>query len=96
MRHGVRAVLVEWPKSEALLRELQKPLSAYPSLQREADKEFEAKHAAYMMPGYYDKTAMVPYGYGTYGGGGYGYPGGYYTNSYAAGNGYYGYMTYGR
>ncbi|KHJ99700.1 hypothetical protein OESDEN_00307 [Oesophagostomum dentatum] len=45
-----------------------------------------------MMNNYYDKGAMVPYGYNTYAGYGnypYGY-GGQYNN------GYYGYMTYGR
>lgn len=51
-----------------------------------------------MMPNYYDKTAMVPYAYGTYSGYG-AYPGAYYgqyAGSQYGGNGYYGYMTYGR
>ncbi|VDL71023.1 unnamed protein product [Nippostrongylus brasiliensis] len=59
---------------------------------KEEEKALSAKHGAYMMNNYYDKGAMVPYGYNTYAGYGsypYGY-GGQYNN------GYYGYMTYGR
>uniref|UniRef100_A0A0K0D3A0 RNA-binding (RRM/RBD/RNP motifs) family protein n=1 Tax=Angiostrongylus cantonensis TaxID=6313 RepID=A0A0K0D3A0_ANGCA len=59
---------------------------------KEEEKALSAKHGVYMMNNYYDKGAMVPYGYNTYGGYGnypYGY-GGQYSN------GYYGYMTYGR
>ncbi|VDO35818.1 unnamed protein product [Haemonchus placei] len=62
------------------------------SFQKEEEKALSAKHGAYMMNNYYDKGAMVPYGYNTYAGYGnypYGY-GGQYNN------GYYGYMTYGR
>ncbi|KAK6766380.1 hypothetical protein RB195_025968 [Necator americanus] len=61
-------------------------------LKKEEEKALSAKHGAYMMNNYYDKGAMVPYGYNTYAGYGnypYGY-GGQYSN------GYYGYMTYGR
>uniref|UniRef100_A0A1I7WWW3 Spore coat protein n=1 Tax=Heterorhabditis bacteriophora TaxID=37862 RepID=A0A1I7WWW3_HETBA len=58
--------------------------------QDEEEIALSAKHGAYMMPNYYDKGAMVPYGYNTYGGYG-GYP---YYGQYNSG--YYGYMTYGR
>lgn len=66
------------------------------NFQEEEERAFEAKHGAYMMPNYYDKSsAMVPYGYGTYGGYPAAYPAAYY-GQYPVGTGYYGYMTYGR
>ncbi|VDM12180.1 unnamed protein product [Wuchereria bancrofti] len=65
-------------------------------VQEEEERAFEAKHGAYMMPNYYDKSsAMLPYGYGTYGGYPTAYPAAYY-GQYPVGTGYYGYMTYGR
>ncbi|VDM76553.1 unnamed protein product [Strongylus vulgaris] len=36
--------------------------------QKEEEKALSAKHGAYMMNNYYDKGAMVPYGYNTYAG----------------------------
>ncbi|CAD6193032.1 unnamed protein product [Caenorhabditis auriculariae] len=64
---------------------------AYTAIKKEEDMALSAKNGAYLMPNYYDKGAIVPYGYGTYAG--YGtYP--YYTQYNTAG--YYGYMTYGR
>lgn len=75
-------------------------LVAYRFLKDEAREEFEKKRAAYMAPNYYDKAAMVPYGYANYG---YGYPNAYAYGTYGTyagapgnANGYYGYLTYGR
>lgn len=72
-------------------------LGAYRAMKEEEADEYDKKHAPYMMPNYYDKTAMVPYAYGTYSGYG-AYPAYYggYGGSQYGGNGYYGYMTYGR
>ncbi|MFH4976273.1 hypothetical protein AB6A40_002982 [Gnathostoma spinigerum] len=74
-------------------------LLSYKKIKEEEERAYEAKHGAYMMPNYYDKSsAMIPYGYGTYGGYGAGaYPAAYYGQyAPAAGAGYYGYMTYAR
>jgi len=72
-------------------------LAAYRAIKEEEAEEYEKKHGggAYLMPNYYDKSAaMMPYAYGTYAGyGAAAYPAAYYGNY---GNGYYGYMTYGR
>ncbi|VDK64471.1 unnamed protein product [Onchocerca ochengi] len=71
-------------------------LLSYKKIKEEEERAFEAKHGAYMMPNYYDKSsAMMPYGYGTYGGYPTAYPAAYY-GQYPVGTGYYGYMTYGR
>ncbi|VIO86387.1 Uncharacterized protein BM_BM4292 [Brugia malayi] len=71
-------------------------LLSYKKIKEEEERAFEAKHGAYMMPNYYDKSsAMLPYGYGTYGGYPTAYPAAYY-GQYPVGTGYYGYMTYGR
>lgn len=74
-------------------------LFAYRAMKEEERDEFEKKRAPYMMSNYYDsKNAMVsPYNYQTYG---YAYPGysypAYAQQGASAGNGYYGYLTYGR
>ncbi|PAV64116.1 hypothetical protein WR25_01492 [Diploscapter pachys] len=67
-------------------------LISYKAIKNEEDMALTAKHGPYIMPNYYDKGAMVPYGYNTMYSTGYNYP---YTPHY--GTGYYGsYMTYGR
>uniref|UniRef100_A0A0K0E0V9 MARVEL domain-containing protein n=1 Tax=Strongyloides stercoralis TaxID=6248 RepID=A0A0K0E0V9_STRER len=75
-------------------------LCSHKAMKNEDEKAFESKHNAYMMANYYDKAAMVPYGYGTYSGyGGGAFPTTYY-NTYVPQipppiNNHYGYMTYG-
>lgn len=76
-------------------------LAAYRAMKEEEADEIEKKAAPYMMASYYDKSALMPYQYGTYPASGYGQPnagpytpyayaqyGSQYGSQYAGFNGY--------
>ncbi|VDO96170.1 unnamed protein product [Soboliphyme baturini] len=69
-------------------------LAAYRAIREEERDEYDKKRMPYIMPNYYDKTAMMPYTYANYG---YPYPTYGYSGAYGPpGNSYYGYLTYAR